>query len=369
MNFFENLKKIQVNNFIYYENLKTYYDGKSIFEVIEKKDQSEQFLNRYFHCGGKEKVFDPLIKDLLSSKDNKYQHIVSTYFIGCLFLNIISRYIKNIIDIGTEKQKFLYVWFLTTLYHDTVSALEYSDTDHAIIDFLTQIKSKKTIDERINLVKTKYGMKYNLFDHNFNKNTNINLSKCSMYSIDLIKKYFQYRTDKNRLDHGIISGMLLYDRLMQNYAELKNKFANINSKEFKYNGLIFKEIDKDIYAYCAYSIVQHNIFHANNKSYEIIYKQYALDFLIGNKSKFNRKKYPLTFLLGLIDTIEPIKELNKNKLGILDKHDLNIGFNNFFKKISISSNNVNLFKNISALADWLEVKVEKNNNEITINIE
>jgi hypothetical protein len=68
----------------------------------------------------------------------------------------------------------------------------------------------------------------------------------------------------NSLDHGILAGLVLYDKLRKNY-DSKKKYSRVSNKNtvdehFTYNSRIFSRKDFSLYAEAAKEIVYHNIF-------------------------------------------------------------------------------------------------------------
>ena len=191
---------------------------------------------------------------------------------------------------------------------------------------------------------------------------------------DVIPNYFKYRFEDKKLDHGIFTGIKLFDSLEENRKERKKQVENGVENPVLYWGddLI------PIYAQASLSITMHNIW-SSSKKVEIKekYRKFGLESLITGETEIFPiliKDNPLLFLLGLVDTIEPIKTFNcfepkyvlenilidfdENKIMISNKKDSLLDFEK-------------LKRNLKGLESWLDVEIPENKdieNEITIEI-
>lgn len=129
----------------------------------------------------------------------------------------------------------------------------------------------------------------------------------------LIKKYYNYRLDQGRSDHGIIAGMQLFDSLCANFYE---KTAG---KEFCNNQIYLEEHSwrkehLDHFAYIADAIIWHNVWYAYAPEKIAEYKEAGLEELVIERNKKDNRiafsNNPLRFMLCLLDTIEPIKRFD-----------------------------------------------------------
>ncbi|MDF2822428.1 MAG: hypothetical protein K0R15_2876 [Clostridiales bacterium] len=94
---------------------------------------------------------------------------------------------------------FRYTWFLTSLYHDTATVLE-------------QIDWNRGCPSDLDFYLGKYDILYNLYVHKWS----IPTIKPYTYSEILVRNYFKYRTEYcHKIDHRIIAGSILYDRLVK----------------------------------------------------------------------------------------------------------------------------------------------------------
>ena len=169
-----------------------YYEGHSKNEFSNPFDEPmdfRQFIKDYFYKAGKREVLNESQIDL---KKLRYPgHICSVHFLGILIYN--NTKLKDKFHLGKSGvgyEFFPFLWFLITLYHDHFYALERSEDP--------QLKSLSGIYERYSIREKLLDCK----DSNLERLGNIR------------SKYFAYRSTKDRVDHGIAAGIVLYDKLL-----------------------------------------------------------------------------------------------------------------------------------------------------------
>ena len=100
------------------------YDGLTE-DNLENGEKSKNFISKFLGAGDKLTVKFQIFIDNLS--DERAVHIVSTFFLGiCIYKNHVK--VRKQIDLLLHKlpfivetnnsQKFAYLWFLITLFHD-----------------------------------------------------------------------------------------------------------------------------------------------------------------------------------------------------------------------------------------------------------
>lgn len=295
--------------------------------------------------------------------EGKHEHTVILYFLGCLFSEIIDKQLKQHllyhIPSIIEWYDFRYTWFLTCLYHDTATVIEENEY-------------REGCSTDINFYLGKYDVKYKIFEHAWKKSQR----KPYTYSEKLIKNYFKYRVEYcHKIDHGIIAGYILYDRLVKNYKKTWMEFSKANSGEkyehFYYQDLNWRIDHIDHLAIIADAIISHNIWYSENtdESREI-YRQYGLDSLFYNPSARITQMNPLVFFLGLLDTVEPFKRFKTRDC--LDH--VVIQFNNDYKK-SIEFKTIDdfeatkWFESVNNMGIWLAVDIENiSSNQVIVKI-
>lgn len=312
-------------------------------------DNAYNFINNYFTKAGKESIFNLNFYEKYHYT-GKHQHTVSLFFLGLLLKSQITQSLDE--NQQNLEKHFDYIWFLSCLFHDTASVIENTNT---------VLLSEN--NQELDFYLGKYDIKYELFEHKWKDTKNYNYSKF------LIKNYFKYRLNCHSIDHGILGGYLLYDKLRKNYDDMYKKSDYQTYHTFSYNNLNWKQEHHELYAISAHAIIEHNIWFADEQT-EDRYKEYGLNELI-NHQKFNKKESPLLFYFGLLDTIEPLKKININIVPNEVLSSINISAKKNLIEIKWNKDlekNINFKeweKNIYNLNTWLDLEIlpTKNNNK------
>lgn len=293
----------------------------------------------------------------LRISEKRSQHTVSSFLLGVLLKEQLTLDMKTLPrPTGNYNTSFIYFWSMVSLYHDMAYEIEYNSYKN--------YKDVLTVDDFIK----KYKIKYNLLD-------------VSNYS-KLFKQYYLYRIEngnpsKNRdhkIDHGICCGILLYNALMKAYYartniktkdELKEDWKC--SKAFPEYALLISE-----------TIARHNIWEPTDNKIIALYEKYALNKLI-KQSHYINKTYEsnenLFLLLGIVDTIDPIKALKRKEktdfLIDIALKNTTMYFNSKNKSFRISNSNYideKKYDDWKSLERWLGVDVmyEKSNLQIKV---
>lgn len=312
---------------------------------FEYKDQ-RNFIKEFIGKAGKAN----LLESPLSVKDvslNRSKHIVSTFFLGILIYQKTK--IKEYLSLGKNPPKykiFPFLWFLTCLFHD--------------IGYHYEENSQKYFKSMLNIdsIKNKFNVEYDLLTQNI-ENIPKDIFQC-------INNYFLFKREIYKmLDHGIIAGINFFDKLEKNRLCRHKKLEEGRNDTELWGSYLDSQ-----YALASAIIAIHNIW-LPKKEDEEIYRSYNLDNLI------NRKIYlqeaPLLFLLGLVDTIDPVKLFCKKEENVKDVlNGILIDFVNDKIKLGISCDSnlcfAELYRKCKELEDWLDVKVECENNLISIKL-
>lgn len=285
-----------------------------------------KFSSQYLDYSDKEKL-----KSILPESQSRLPHAFSTFFIGILIYNNTDLYnspnLKGYSNKYGKFRLFPFIWFITSILHDT-----YFD------DEMNNIKSQDVkLEDRIKLLS---------------KNTN-NVPK---YLSSSIEKYYSYRLKNDKYDHGIIAGVNLLFKLCSIRDENKNNSKFWEKKLIKY------------YFQASQVIAVHNIWLPQENDI-VKYQAAGLYELIKNKNtKISYKQFPLLFLLGLVDTIDPVKLYDcVAPEFVLRNVDISMELTSV--KITISRrtklNLSKLFKLESKL-NWLKIRFDKGSNFIII---
>ncbi len=320
-----------------------YYDINRLNELqnpfLDNNISHADFIFRYFKRGGKVEVFDTIGNDF--SEIRYPNHINSVFFIGLLIYYNTGLKEKFNLGINAPGYKtFPFIWFLISLYHDNAYHIE---------------KKSELINDNKNLKQLYFN--FNI-EHILFEKKHSNVSKILM---DCCKKYFEYRIQEGKvIDHGIFGGLMLYDRLIK----IRRKKAEAHE-----DNLFWGEALEEQYKLAASAIATHNIWMPNKKQNDL-YSKYELNNLINFKPlKFNNFKF--LYLLGIIDTIDPIKTF------IEDNVDEKYIFENLkmeFKNSSIIFSIVQtskldfqkLINKCKYFNGWLDVTVSFSNEKLII---
>ena len=289
-----------------------YYDELKGENLLEHPDE---FIRGYFTQGGKETAI--LVNDIQYITDSlsleRKQHVVSAFLLGVHFYNELkTKTLKDEIDRLTgilenqfkgknadcketcERKRFLYLWFITCLYHDMGYLFEEYWEDSSNQNYL-ECMDILSGDLRRNLQ---------------------NLPEEARIPEELsgnAETYFKARMegkirDKKCIDHGLAGGTLLYKKM-------KELHCSDDLIHDKITGLLFgKPILENHIAHCAWCIICHNIWcwPLKDPSKAQEYTDLRLgELLYGENERIIKlKDHPLLFLLCLVDTIEPVKRRN-----------------------------------------------------------
>jgi tellurite resistance-related uncharacterized protein len=255
------------------------------------------------------------------------------------------------------KPDFRYLWFLTCLFHDYGYIIESNTEKYPIESTKLETLCEKLKISNKNFLLSKWKPKF------------IPL----IYERDTVLCYFEYCRQKKSepfINHGYVSSILLYDRLIKNFEQKRKRFKksekiNGTPKYFVYKNLEWSVSDKVFYREAAEAVLAHNIWHCTEKEDEEKYKEFNLDNLIDigdiKKKRISHINFPLLFLLHLADNLDPVKAFpNFNIKCLLEKiafKKIENGFKIEILDCCLDPNN--WFGNICKMQDWLKISVRK----------
>lgn len=315
------------------------------------------FIKSAFKKGSKDRALDIVYRDNCEISQYRSNHTLSAYLLGIILrdrLNIDMKELPQIEDRAPTKN-FLYFWSLTCLYHDYAFSVEEKSKE-----FVEHIRDIDDFTKQFNIT-------HSMLDESEFK--------------DLIVNYFNYRIKENGvIDHGIAGAMLFYDGLIKQYIEAMEKEGITKKQSFTHHGLKYSREYKEHILFVANTIAQHNMWRANEFT-ALQYKNHHLEELIPNSNNTHKisfydsgkgQKNKLLFLLCLIDTIEPIKCLgrDKNKNPITNPYivleKLKISFDKNEKIFSICCPEKyfsDYMNSIRWISDWMDVELVPDENE------
>lgn len=349
------------------------YHEYAHWEDIFKSENCHLFIESYLGQAATlpepDSLAGVLSEDHFAQVDaNRYQHIVFTFFLGLKIYEKCDS-IRAAIDEkfcnskeyirGLEKHQktpFAYIWFLICLFHD----LGYQFESNQIQDNV-KFNSFKNLKKHVTLEK--FG------------NLSLYLDSLSgvpeYYTFELVDNYYQFRKDDmHKVDHGIVGGMYLFrDLCAIRRLHYKNELQKVEEGWWK------PELEK-IFKLASSIVLCHNIFLPNCKDYPK-YEAFGLGILKELAEKiecngyqeypFKMEDYPIFFLFGLVDTIEPIKVVK-------DTEHLKQVFWDIQKDSIIISTDLTcgckdrILGNARNLKDWLCQTVDINESSVKITL-
>lgn len=328
---YDHINELPIAQWHYYFGLNNNLASDKPF--IDNSDYSNFILN-YFQKGGKIEVFESCQINPLDLR--LPDHICSVFFLGVLVYYNTSLHKKyKLGNNGPGYKSFPFIWFLIALFHDNAYQMEDKN----------QLQDVSSIAD---LVK-KFNIKHSLLDKEF--------TKCREL-LTIRNNYFLFRKEKwNVVDHGILGGMLLFDRLVK-----IRRAKKINNEDTLFWGRTLE----NQYKTAANAISIHNIW-IQPKS---ICDQFNLNELLSFKPiKF--KEFPMFYILGIIDTIEPLKTYKDDNLldtDILKSINLEFG-KQYIRVIESNISKIDFKKLVQKVIDlvgWLDVKIEIEHREFKV---
>lgn len=316
------------------------------YEMLFDKTASYDFIKNYFKCGGKGKVFedDPYIIKYEYVLKERSPHIVSTFLLG---IQIAKSLKFDINKKNNDNINFIYLWFMACLYHDIGYVYE---NDYNCMNLrMVQKEGLKALKE---ICDIKY-----MCNNEF-----------KTYKKGYIDLYFSNRAicssgNIGKIDHGIVGGLLLYDRLRKNFYEARKKAnkndPNFSKDKFEYNELNYSKTHFEYYAEAADAIIAHNIWINTLNEYLIKNDKEPLK---GIKIDKNNK---IAFILALADTLEPIKKYGIFALNMISFEKTKDGKDGF-DLIMPDEMKENDYEYICNLSTWINVDVNRCGNRFSI---
>lgn len=319
---------------VYNNMLRERSPERSVFYYERENIEQQNFLSqpfcnlrfsdivKYFKTGDKESCLPPEVENYFKNIENegeRVEHTFSVYLLGIYCydqvekirtsVNAFIHKIRKKLDVKQENQDihqelrkdFLYLWYLTALYHDMGYCYEQKGTnDNSELSCICGGKNKSKKKK-----PTKRGI--------------LGIPKKILKSAYL---YFELR--RNNIffnenlctDHGFAGGFSLYSELKRLHEDRSND--RLLNCPFDENGLMFSPLILQWYNVpSAWAIICHNIWIAfSGTGRADKYEKLGLKDLIFHekKSPIKLKKHPLLFLLCLTDTIDPCKRFGKENL-------------------------------------------------------
>lgn len=358
---------------------KVYYNDPKLIRSLKAlkanptKEKAHQFIENYFNAGSKEKVFAMDFQQKYM-KMGKHLHTTSLYLLGCHLSKLINMPLRLHLQDRVQSvgwYDFKYTWFLTSLYHDASCVLEDDALEAGMCDHFKSLNyhlGKNQIENDVFQYMSKHYNCLNCRENLCDKSMN---NSYFTFPESLVRNYFFYRVDyMHTVDHGIIAGYIMFDRLIKNYEqawmEKCKDVGRCNYKDFKHKNLSWRIEHQAHFACIANAIIAHNIWYCDEDDQDK-YKRYGIEALFSSTAeKISINKWPLLFFLGLLDTIEPVKRFEGKMPTIEIWKQLNISVLNGNVIIEIGEDLImkcpDEYKKwldaIYAMTDWLSISLE-----------
>lgn len=201
----------------------------------------------------------------------------------------------------------------------------------------------------------------------FNNNTIIHGHQ---YLSSTITRYMNYCiNEREKVDHGIIGGLLFYDRMLKNYAlsymaHARKCASEPDLRDFHYRDRHFCFEQLKAFAYIADCILSHNIWK-QGPNMRTVYEHYALTQLLEeNFRPISFENNPLLYILVVADTLEPLKAYTQHNgdLRIEEIIDaIEIEYMPASRSLTIASNSNTvdiavLYRKAKGLEEWTTVR-------------
>ena len=281
------------NRWSYYKNPDFDIKGK-----WDSKSAAMSFITSYFDYAGKSQCFkDQHLDSNHQFVEDRAAHIISTFLIG---IKLFESFHIETESRDENNMNLKYYWFLTCLYHDIGYAFEKGSTCEQLrmlqvdgLDALQEIADIKYLHER-------------------------EFKSFSKEEVDLYLKGRAYCDNGQRgcIDHGIVGGLLLYDKLRKQFeiswnrrTDKSNSRESFNIKdEFHDRELHLSNKHYEAYAKAADAIMIHNIWLETFNDYVDKYDaQHRLRKHIESEDRISPEN-ELCFILAIADTLEPLKK-------------------------------------------------------------
>ena len=331
--------------------------GAKYLPFLVNPDEAEQFIDRYFKAGRKDFALAFRHDAQHQLPQNRAAHTISGFFLGLLIEHCLTGTNTLAVD-EPYFFPFSYLWFLTFLYHDygycvaerddlpnpfPICAPHYDLIDNtpnpiARWEYRALSKVRRTLGITLSPFSQypglshagQHGIHYPKYSVRnilckltersnqisgtpklkFNNDTIIHGHQ---YLSSTITRYMNYCiNEREKVDHGIIGGLLFYDRMLKNYALSYIAHAHEcadepDLRDFHYRDRHFCFEQLKAFAYIADCILSHNIWKQgpNNRS---VFERYALTQLLEeNFRPISYDNNPLLYILVVADTLEPLK--------------------------------------------------------------
>ncbi len=262
-------------------------DYKKLDDFIQNEKASQKFINSLNKCD----IFDTDVDNddsIFNIAQNRARHSAITFLLGLVLWKFGGLKDKiettNVME-GFDKQasfhKAYRLWLMASLNHDYAYYSKYLKNPEA--DYSKIVRYHLFNDQELDL-----------FGYQNNKEV-LRYSYKEILQYDKwARQFHKQHNDDEKVDHGILGGVLVFDRYIRNFIKTK-------------------ETSQYTIKAASLTIAQHNMFKSSEKEQdEINGVRKPRSLRCGSKSKITFKT-PLLLLLSIVDTIECVKRFRKGK--------------------------------------------------------
>lgn len=211
---------------LYNKNCVSYYgieySAERLFIGDDKESEAvrcKEFMHEHYMAGKKHELLDSALYTQYESK-GKHVHSVSLYLLGKALLphfqqeidKKLTAFLPHYSGWHDHNRDFLHTWFLTSMYHDFASCIEFGT--------IQANDSERHRSLAFHLGN--HDIRYSIYGDYPYKTQNVPIR----FSKELIENYFYYRACSGACEHGIIAGNLFFDRFVKTFlkATKENRF-------------------------------------------------------------------------------------------------------------------------------------------------
>lgn len=233
--------------------------------------------------------------DIYEFAKTRAQHSVITFLMGLVlaeFTGISLDIMETISLMADEKRNplsFLRPWMITSLYHD--KGYYSKHLKNGQLDYRKTFKHYLFTDSyrepELKCFRGFSELHRGLFAHTYDQ----------ILSYDQYARNYhaQKKHSEERLDHGILGGVAVFNDLVRKALKVQ-----------------IKDVELKLAKACCLTIAQHNIFKSNSAERDKAYPA-ELSYLYHDSSFRIRKHTPLLLFLCLVDTLECVKRFSKGE--------------------------------------------------------
>ena len=268
---------------------------QSIEKFIESDDTCVAFIQYILHD---DEFREPEPgSDLYKFAKARARHSVITFLMGLVLANFagitqnISEHIAELTKhTHTEKgNSYLKAWMITSLYHDKGYYSKYLSNDK--LDY-TKTFTHYLLTDYYKDQKLFYLNDFAKFHSSFFAHSYEHIVSYDQYA----RGYHAQKKDNfERLDHGILGGILVFNDLVR---------KALKTQKYDIDFLLVKA--------CCITIAQHNIFKSNSAVQDMAYPT-DLSYLYHDSPFRINIDTPLLLFLCLVDTLECVKKFSKEE--------------------------------------------------------